>query len=202
MPSSTGILLAAGLSRRMGGRNKLLAPVAGRPMVRHVARVYLAALDGPLTVVTGHEATAVRAALAGLAVRFAHNERFARGQPGSVAAGLAAAAPADHLLIGLGDQPLLRPDDLAALIAAHRAGDPGKITIPRRDGARGNPILVPSQRRADLTSDPARPGCMRFTRDHPEHVQFADLPAPGFYADVDTPADYAALSPALNEATQ
>ena len=36
MPDASVILLAAGLSRRMGAENKLLLPVNGRPMVRHV----------------------------------------------------------------------------------------------------------------------------------------------------------------------
>ncbi|MCE8548441.1 NTP transferase domain-containing protein [Ruegeria pomeroyi] len=49
------ILLAAGLSRRMGARNKLLMSVAGEPMVRHLAQTYLSILTTPLTVVTGHD---------------------------------------------------------------------------------------------------------------------------------------------------
>ena len=40
---------------------------------------------------------------------------------------------------------------------------------------------------------------MRFTRDHPEHVQAAELSAPGFYADIDTPDSYAALIRAMTE---
>ena len=194
MNDVTAILLAAGMSQRMGAENKLLLPVNGAPMVRCVAETYLAAIDGPVTVVTGYDAARLRDVLSGLPVTFAHNPSFESGQPSSVAAGLAHAPEADLLLIGLADQPLLKPGDLADLLALHRASDPGKITIPMHRGVRGNPIVVPRSLRPRLTENPDRPGCMRFTRDHPEHVQAADLSAPGFYTDIDTPADYAALA--------
>ena len=193
MPRVAAILLAAGLSSRMGPRNKLLLPVAGMPLVRRVAQTYLSAIDGSLTVVTGFEADLVRRALAGLNVQIAHNDRYAEGQPRSVATGLRCAPDVDLLLIGLGDQPLLTPQDLADLTAAHLVADKGKITIPMQAERRGNPIVVPRDLRRRLTENPRRPGCMRFTRDHPEHVQAAALGARGFYADVDTPEDYATL---------
>ncbi len=195
MDRIAAIILAAGLSRRMGAQNKLLMPIAGTPLIRRVVGTYLCAIDGPVTVVTGFAAEAVKAALDGLTAQFAQNDRFAEGQPSSVVAGLRHAPDADALLIGLGDQPLLTPQDLTDLIAAHAAGDSGKITIPRHSGQRGNPILIPRALRPRLTKNPDRPGCMRFTRDHPDHVQAAHLSAPGFYTDIDTPADYARLAP-------
>ena len=193
MDDVAAILLAAGLSRRMGAQNKLLMPVAGKPMVRHLAETYLSVLTTPLTVVTGHEANKVRAALTGLSVVVAHNENFAEGQPGSVATGLSVATDAALLLIGLADQPRLTQADLIKLLQWHRANDPGKITVPKRGAERGNPILVPRVLRSRLTENPNRPGCMRLTRDEPALVQFAPLMADGFYADVDTPEDYVAL---------
>ena len=36
-PQFEVILLAAGLSTRMGARNKMLLPVRGQPLIRHVA---------------------------------------------------------------------------------------------------------------------------------------------------------------------
>ena len=194
MDSVAAILLAAGLSRRMGAQNKLLLPVAGKPMVRHLAETYLSVLTTPLTVVTGHEADAVRNALAGLSIEFVHNKDFAAGQPGSVAAGLTAVQDADLLLIGLADQPRLNPANLMQLVQWHSAHDPTKITVPKRGMDRGNPIAIPRALRPRLTENPERPGCMRLTRDEPDLVQFAPLPANGFYADVDTPDDYVALT--------
>lgn len=202
MDDVAAMLLAAGLSRRMGERNKLLMPISGKPMVRLMAETYLSVLKTPLTVVTGHEAGEVRSALAGLSVAFAHNEGFADGQPGSVATGLAVAPDTQMLLIGLADQPRLSPDDLMHLVQWHRAHDPSKITVPQRGADRGNPIVIPRVLRPRLTENPKRPGCMRLTRDEPELVQFAPLPADGLYSDVDTPDDYAAITQIETEATE
>lgn len=186
------VLLAAGLSRRMGARNKLLLPVAGEPMVRRMARLYLDA-TGRVIVVTGHQRDAVEAALAGLPVSFVHNAAFEEGQAGSVAAGLAR-AEARVTLVGLADQPRLTAADLARLLSAHAGADPDLISVPVSDGRRGNPVAVPGPLRPRLIkAGYARPDG-RFTRDHPGLVQRLPLDAPGFYHDVDTPEAYDELT--------
>ncbi len=201
MSEATAILLAAGLSRRMGAKNKLLLPIGGTPMVRHVALTYLAAIDGPLTVVTGFKADRIAAALQGLDVKLAHNGAFDSGQPSSIAAGLAVVPDADLLLIGLADQPLLSAADITALIEFHRNADLARITIPMEGERRGNPIVVPQTLRARLTENPDRPGCMSFTRQYPEYVQRAPMNAAGFYDDIDTPEEFRALVASETEAT-
>jgi len=194
MGEAAAIILAAGLSRRMGARNKLLLSFGGVPIIRHVVDVYRAAITGQVWVVTGHQADAVEAALAGSGARTVFNADFAQGQPTSVACGLRAAGGAGAVLIGMGDQPLLTSGDIRALLAAHAAADTSRISIPALDQQRGNPILVPENLRSALLADPKSPGCRKFTRAHPEHVQFHALAAPGYYADVDTPEAYAALT--------
>jgi molybdenum cofactor cytidylyltransferase len=193
MHRAAAIILAAGLSQRMGARNKLLLTIDGAPMIRRVVAQYRAALDGPITVVTGHEAEAVEVALAGLDVHCVFNPDYAEGQQTSVACGLAHCPEAEMVLIGLGDQPLLRANDIIALLDVHERSAQGQISIPAISDVRGNPIVVPRKLRAQLTQDPARPGCMRFTREHPELVYRHPLTAKGFYTDVDTPESYAAL---------
>lgn len=193
MAELTAIILAAGLSRRMGARNKLLLPVHGVPMIRHVVATYRAAIDGRVLVVTGHDAKAICACLTGCDVQTLYNPDFATGQQSSVACGLRAAASAGPILIGLGDQPALTASDLRALLTAHADADPGRISIPAMPGRRGNPVVVPAALRGPLLADPRSPGCKAFTRAHPERVQFHPLPSPGFYADVDTPEAYDAL---------
>lgn len=197
MDSVGAIILAAGLSRRMNDRNKLLLPIGGKPMIRHVVKTYLDAVDGPVCVVTGFEADRIEAALAGLAVRFVHNASYEAGQPFSVRAGLLNAPDAQHYLIGLGDQPQLNAENLRTLIAAHLSSDACKISIPYMGGMRGNPIAVPASLRARLLADKANPGCGKFTRAHPELAQQITVTHPGFFYDIDTPqafADFETLS--------
>lgn len=193
MDSFGAIILAAGLSRRMEERNKLLLPIGGKPMIRHVVETYLAALDGQVCVVTGFESDRIEAALVGLPVEFVHNADYDAGQPFSVRAGLLEAPNANYVLIGLGDQPQLTTDDLRALVAAHLAGDVQKISIPHQDTTRGNPIIVPAALRARLLADQANPGCGKFTRAHPELAQQIPMTQAGFFNDIDTPAAFEAF---------
>lgn len=195
------ILLAAGLSARMGAQNKLLLPIAGVPMIRHMVETYSAATGRPVLVVTGHEADQIEDALRDSPAVTCFNPDFEQGQARSVVCGLLHAPAARRLLIGLGDQPRLRPTDLGELIDAHDAASGDKISIPQWQGQRGNPIVIPACLRARLLEDPRAPGCKKFTRAHPEHVQFHEMQNPGFYADVDTPAAYAALHCTFKEAT-
>ena len=154
-----GVLLAAGMSSRMGDSNKLLVEINGMPMVRHAAQVMLAGGIEDLVVVTGHQARAIEAALSGLNLRFAHNPDFADGQSCSIAAGIAAMpASASGALIALGDMPYLSADLVAEMVQDHaRLGDHNtRISFPVYDGRRGNPVLWGSgffKALQDLTGD-------------------------------------------------
>ena len=201
MADTIAIVLAAGLSRRMGARNKLLLSIGGMPMIRHMVMTYFEATQNAVCVVTGHEADKITQALHGAPVTIHNNPDYANGQASSVACGLRGADNCDRLFIGLGDQPNLTTKDLAQLLDRHANGDPSKIAIPQHDGQRGNPIVVPAGLRAQLLADPRAPGCKKFTRNHPEHVQFHALPNPGFYADIDTPEAYQAVSESRQEVT-
>ena len=183
MDSFGAIILAAGLSRRMENCNKLLLPIHGKPMIRHVMETYLSVVD-----------ERIEAALQGLDVQIVHNEDFEAGQLFSVRAGLLEACGAQHYLIGLGDQPDLSGDDLRALITAHLARDVQKISIPHQDATRGNPIVVPAAMRAQLLADQANPGCGKFTRAHPELAQHIPMTQAGFFNDIDTPAAFEAFA--------
>src|SRR5205814_5377025 len=84
------VVLAAGRSTRMGGPNKLVAEIGGKPLVRIAAEQALASRAQPVLVVTGHDRERIEAALSGLAVRFVYNPDFADGLGTSLRAGIAA----------------------------------------------------------------------------------------------------------------
>jgi molybdenum cofactor cytidylyltransferase len=139
-----GVLLAAGLSRRSGPRNKLLVEIEGVPMVRRAAMTMLEGGIRELVVVTGHDGERIAAALDGLDVRIVENPDFAEGQAGSVAAGIAALPDTvSGALIALGDMPFIAPDLVAEMISDHSGlGDHEvRISFPVFAGQRGNPVL-------------------------------------------------------------
>ena len=160
------IVLAAGRSTRMGGPNKLLAEISGKPLVRIAAEQALASQG-----VAGHRrdrppARARRARRSpGLPVKIVHNPDFASGLGGSLKTGIAAVPPeADGVVVCLGDMPQVDAALIDQLIAGFRSGEgrarrgagvrrqarqSGAVVaavLPRSDGDRGRRRRAPSDR--------------------------------------------------------
>jgi len=186
MYDTAAIVLAAGLSRRMGTVNKLLIEINGTPMIRATVSACAGVCDAPVTVVTGHQAADIEQALAGLNVRFIHNPDFASGQAGSVVTGLIAVPEARTTLVVLGDQPLLDGEALERLLAVHRASGQTRITIPVNGADRGNPLVIPLALKTALLADKTNPGCRKYTRSNPDKVNPVELPDPAYFTDLDT----------------
>ncbi len=182
------LVLAAGRSSRMGGPNKLLAEIGGRPLVRIAVEGALASRARPVIVVTGHQRERVEAALARLPVDFVHNPRFADGLGTSLRTGIAALpAQADGVVVCLGDMPQV---DAAMIDHLIEAIDPAKgalVAVPTIDGQRGNPVVWSRRFFPDLMAVEGDVGARYLIGRYAEAV--AEVPFSGKAAltDVDTP---------------
>jgi molybdenum cofactor cytidylyltransferase len=185
-PNVAAIVLAAGRSTRMGERNKLLIEIDGKSMVRHVAEAV--AVAEPVIVVTGHQSERVREALAGLNVRFAHNEAYAEGLATSLRAGLAA-VPRDAAaaLVALGDMPFVLPADIRRLIAAFSPADGRSICVPVFGGKRGNPVLWGRQHLAAMAELQGDEGARSLLKRFADEVVEVSMPSDAVLKDLDTP---------------
>ena len=182
------IILAAGRSTRMGGPNKLLAELGGKPLVRIVTEQVLASKAHGVIVVTGHQADEVRKALQGLDVRFAHNPDFAGGLAGSVKAGIAAVgAEADGAVICLGDMPLIDARLVDRLIEAFAPDRANLIVVPVSDGRRGNPVLWSRRFFSELMTLEGDIGARHLIEKHSEAVAEVPVKGHGAFLDIDTP---------------
>jgi molybdenum cofactor cytidylyltransferase len=186
------IVLAAGKASRMGS-NKLVALLDGEPIVRRTVRAVLGSRARPTVVVTGHEAEAVRAALAGLDVQFVHNPDYADGMSTSLRAGIAAVGQVDAAMICLGDMPRLQAAHFDAVIDAFHAGDPSDIIVPTFERKRGNPVLWPRRFFTELSELNGDVGARSLIERHAAHVRPLAVDDPAILVDVDTPAALAAL---------
>ncbi|SNZ20317.1 nucleotidyltransferase family protein [Cohaesibacter gelatinilyticus] len=185
------ILLAAGLSRRMGSVNKLLLPIRDEALVRRTASLYCS-LGMRVHVILGHEAPKVRSQLQGLQLTTIVNPDFEQGQKTSVRVGLQhVLLDGDGLLIALSDQPLLQSSDIAALCDAYLQGQQDKVLVPHFQVERGNPILFPSSLAKQISDQGRVPGCRRFIDANPDQVQFFAAKNNHFTFDLDTPEDLA-----------
>jgi molybdenum cofactor cytidylyltransferase len=186
--SLAALVLAAGRSTRMGGPNKLLAEIGGRPLVRIAAEQALASQARPVIVVTGHQRERVEAALAGLDVTFVHNPDYAEGMSTSVKVGIAAVPPdADGAIVCLGDMPQVDAKLIDRLLAAFDPEKGALVVVPTIDGKRGNPVVWSRRFFPELAALGGDVGARHLIASYPEAV--AEVPVPGRAAlvDVDTP---------------
>jgi molybdenum cofactor cytidylyltransferase len=182
------VILAAGLSRRMG-QAKLLMLLDGRAIVRHAVEAVLSGGVDSVWVVSGPAVEAIEAALAGLDVQIVVNPSPEDGQGGSVRAGIAALpASADSALIALGDQPMLPPSIIPALLAARRTSDK-PIVAPRYRDGQGNPVLFKREIFPELLRLDGDQGARGIIQKDPARVEWVDLDL-AMPPDVDTPGDY------------
>lgn len=188
VPSVAAVILAAGQSRRMGGPNKLLAPVAGTPVIRRVAEEAIAAGLAPVLVVTGHQQAEIAQALTGLAVRLVDNPDYREGIASSVRTGVAAVPEATQgALICLGDMPLA-DRGLFARMAAQFAPDHGAlVVVPVKDGRRGNPVLWSRRFFPDLMQLSGDVGARHLLERYGDAVAEVEVADDGAFVDVDTP---------------
>ena len=182
------VVLAAGRSSRMGGPNKLLAQIGGRPLVRHVVDAALASRARPVVVVTGHQRDKVEAALAGLAVKFVHNPHFADGLGTSLKSGIAALPPeADGAIVCLGDMPQVDSALIDRLIGAFDPDHGALVVLPTIDGKRGNPVVWSRRFFPDLMAVEGDVGARYLIGRYTEAVAEVPLTGTAALTDVDTP---------------
>jgi molybdenum cofactor cytidylyltransferase len=140
------LILAAGASRRMGGRDKLVETVDGAAMLRGRAEVAIAARLGPVFVTLPPDRPARARALDGLDVTPVPVRGAAEGMAASLRAGIAALPPdAPAVLILLADTPAITAADLRAVAAAFDAADPQPARGAEPDGTPGHPVLLPAR---------------------------------------------------------
>jgi molybdenum cofactor cytidylyltransferase len=185
------IVLAAGQSRRMGGRNKLLMEVGGTPLVRRTVNAILSAPVSEVVVVTGHEPEKIAGALHGLDVRIVHNPRYADGLSTSLKAGVDAVAPAvAGAVICLGDMPDVAARHVGPLIAGFDADGGREIGVPTHNGKRGNPVLWGRrffQEMHEISGDVGARHLIGANESLVYEVEFEDT---GVLMDLDTPGQW------------
>ena len=190
-PAPSGVscvVLAAGSSTRMGGRNKLLERVDDVPMVATVVRSALASCADEVLVVTGEDRERVEACLSGLPVRLLWNPDHIKGLSTSLRAGVSALESGTRaIVVCLADMPLVRPGHIDALIRAFLADSEGSIFVPTWQGTRGNPVLWAVDLLPEMGALTGDVGAKVLMSRHPTKVREVPVDASGVLTDVDTP---------------
>jgi nicotine blue oxidoreductase len=195
-----GILLAAGDGTRLG-QPKATVELNGATLAERGVALLRAGGADPVLVVTG----AVRVAVPGAVT--VRNQDWTSGMGSSLVAGLRAADVDGHgasggarvaaAVIALADQPLIGPEAVRRLVAAHAAG--ASVAVAAYDGKPRNPVLIAREHWPEVVAMASGDaGARPFLRAHPDLVTLVECGDTGSPDDIDTPQELArvrALTP-------
>jgi molybdenum cofactor cytidylyltransferase len=188
---AVAVVTAAGSAERFGGK-KLLALIAGEPLLDHTIRSLLEGGVSEVIVVVGTDARRELArdvnAMNDPRVRPVENPDPSRGMFSSIQIGVAT-ANGDALVVLPGDMPYVRPDTVRAVIAKYR--ERPAIVSPRYRGKRGHPVVMPLSLREEIASAAPTANLHEVIKRHQGEPVDLDVNDAGIVRDVDTPADLA-----------
>ena len=184
------VVLAAGASTRMGSPKALL-PVNGVPFIERIVRALESTNVDRTLVVLGHNAQAMREAIAYLGVDTVVNPDYARGQLSSLHTAIRAldGEPVEAILVHLVDHPFIESRLVDRMIERFRAEDP-LIVVPCFNGRRGHPVLFSSKLFPEFLATSLETGAKPVVRGHPEETLELDTEEAGILVDIDTPEEY------------
>jgi len=184
------VILAAGKSTRMRGRNKLLANVEGVPMIRRVAQTVLRSKVDEVIVVVGWEEEKIRSALAGLHCKIPANKNFEEGQSSSVRVGLAEVNPSSRAVMILpGDVAKIDAGSINMVIKKYDQSG-CTIAIAAHEGRSGHPILLDKQLFPEIARiNEETFGLKAVVKKHQNEICLVETGSRNVLKDVDTAED-------------
>ncbi|WP_134684008.1 nucleotidyltransferase family protein [Brevibacillus migulae] len=192
--SVAAVILASGMSRRMG-RPKQLLPYQGTTLLEHVIRKLLPLPFTKIIAVVGHSRHDIMNAIIIEDSRFDWliNERAEVGQSAAMQCAAEISKDTDGMFVFLADQPLLQPDTIQRIY---------EYTVKELSTEIGSFVVQPSY--ADIPGHPvffsrallSLFGMLTGDEGGKRIIKLADyhhlLPVqdPGIHIDIDTPEDY------------
>ncbi len=182
----TAVVMAAGLSKRMGA-DKLQLPLYGKPVFAYVLELVAQIPFAARIVVTNQSEIAVYARALGLVV--VPSPDAALGMGHSVAAGAQAVDKnTEGILFINADQPFAAQNVVEELCRVFAEQD--KIVVPCVEGRPSSPCIFPVRFRAELCALTGEQGGRQVYRRHLEETCFVEQDSIESFTDLDYPQDY------------
>lgn len=195
-PHLSAIILAAGLSSRMG-RLKAALPLGTQTVLDLCISLFKTCGIEELLVVTGHRRQETGAIAERAGARVVFNADFAAGMYSSIKCGVRHLAnESDGFFLLPVDIPLVRPGTIR-LLARSFSTTPAAITYPTFVGKRGHPPLIGRDLLPAILDKKHPEGGLRFLLQSLEYKnpqQVVDVPVPdaNILFDMDSPEEYTA----------
>lgn len=145
---TAGLLLAAGLSSRMG-KLKALLPWEGRPLIQYqIEQMKQAGID-EIIVVLGYRAEYLQKIISTFEIKAVINKNYEYGKSSSIRKGISSLhKEVDGIFISAVDQPV--PSAILQKMKAHLEENEAAVVIPTYEMKRGHPILLHASTKNDL----------------------------------------------------
>jgi len=185
------VVLAAGLSSRMGQHKILLPWQDGKTIIEHIVEQLVRARLEEIVVVVGHQADAVKRLLKPYGVTCVLNKAYKNGEMlVSMQTGLRAMSPrAAAALIVLGDQPRIEPRTIYKVLKAYAEGK-GDIVMPSYEMRRGHPYLLDRRYWQDILALKVGQSPREVMNAHSAAIAYVEVNNDSILRDIDTPQDY------------
>ncbi len=191
MKSWAAIILAAGLSRRMGQFKPLLL-VGGETITDRLISTFLSN-DVAVYLVVGYRGDELRAGIKNRNITVVENPNYSRGMFSSVQAGVRSLRPGDDaFFIAPVDIPLVRPSTIKRLMIAFTE-HPDRIIYPVFGGKRGHPPLIPIELAPVIVEWEQNDSLKSVLDTHKNLALEVNVPDKNILWDIDTPEDYQGL---------
>ena len=185
--------MAAGLSSRLFGANKILADVNGAPLIAWVIEESVASELNRITLVLGPNMNlpvlVERRVFSHPRVRTVTNPSPENGMSSSILAGMRCLdSSSDGVALILGDQPLITAAVINTLLASFRKY-PERIVAPLIQGRRTTPVIVPAALFPEIMLITGDVGARSIVKRHAEEVIGVEMALLYDDTDVDTQDD-------------
>lgn len=185
----SAIILAAGLSSRMG-RNKLLLPLGKQSIIEHVVETVSKSRVDEIIVVLGKDAKDIELVLDRFQIKTIVNPDYIDGQSTSVKVGMKAINNhSDGALFFMGDQPMIKEEIINNIIDEFLNSD-SSIIVPTFNTKRGNPVLFSSLWFSDLNQVQGDKGGRDILKNNLDQVGFIEISDDLFLKDIDDDVVY------------
>ena len=186
----TGIILAAGFSRRMG-EDKLLLKIDDESIIEKVIRASRRSkLDRIILVYRRDEIKEIGKRYG---LRTIHNENPDLGQSQSMKLGIRESEESEAYMFIVGDQPFLTKELINRLIEEYKKRE-FPIIVPYFNGERSMPMIMSSKYKDQLLNVEGDKGGRNIVKDNPLKVKKVHIEDKEIVMDIDTPEDFEIIS--------
>ena len=188
-PFISGILLAAGLSSRMGAPKQLL-PFGESTIVETVVDSMLGAKFDEVIVVVGHRASEIREQLGTRPVSTVFNPNYREGMLTSAQTGIRGLQESDAFALMLVDQPFITSALIDRVVDAYVQTDKG-IALPSYNYKRGHPVVFHQRYAGEILALGTDSGGVRtLFKKYSDDIHYVTVDTDRVLRDIDYREDY------------